>query len=130
MSSKFIGYFKFNDSQLGVFYLEEDSNNFKILPLTEKTFVIDEELEAKQLNHFGPDIKFLPQLIIDYTYICISKTVPIKPIYLCHLKYFIDKSIIYRKGMAGIFGIQWSYKEGYDSPVLLSEDKVLLNLNF
>ena len=46
------------------------------------------------------------------------------------LKYFIDKSIIFRKGMVDIFGIQWNLKEGCDSPVLLSEDKVLLNVDF
>ena len=125
----FIGYFYYNDNQLGVFY--EEDNSYKIHSLAIKTFIIDEELEEKQSNHFGPDIKFLPQLILDSTkFIQVSKTVQIRPFFLCNLKYFIDKSIIFRKGMVDIFGIQWNLKEGYDSPILLSEDEVLLNFNF
>ena len=125
----FIGYFYYNDNQLGVFY--EEDNSYKIHSLAIKTFIIDEELEEKQSNHFGPDIKFLPQLILDSTkFIQVFKTVQIRPFFLCNLKYFIDKSIIFRKGMVDIFGIQWNLKEGYDSPILLSEDEVLLNFNF
>jgi hypothetical protein len=125
----FIGYFYYNDNQLGVFY--EEDNSYKIHSLAIKTFIIDEELEEKQSNHFGPDIKFLPQLILDSTkFIQVFKTVQIRPFFLCNLKYFIDKSIIFRKGMVDIFGIQWNLKEGYDSPILLSEDEVILNFNF
>lgn len=125
----FIGYFYYNDNQLGVFY--EEDNSYKIHSLAIKTFIIDEELEEKQSNHFGPDIKFLPQLILDSTkFIQVSKTVQIRPFFLCNLKYFIDKSIIFRKGMVDIFGIQWNLKEGYDFPIPLYEDEVLLNFNF
>jgi len=113
-----IGYFYYNDNQLGVFY--EEDNSYKIHSLAIKTFIIDEELEEKQSNHFGPDIKFLPQLILDSTkFIQVFKTVQIRPFFLCNLKYFIDKSIIFRKGMVDIFGIQWNLKEEYqDFPVL------------
>ena len=57
-----IGYFYYNDNQLGVFY--EEDNSYKIHSLAIKTFIIDEELEEKQPKSLWARYKVSPPVNI------------------------------------------------------------------
>jgi hypothetical protein len=61
----------------------------------------------------GTNIEHLPQLYVEFKRkIKIRRSEKMESILVVHLLYFIRKDIIFRKGMEGIFGIQWAKISG------------------
>ena len=107
---RFIGFYKYCGELLGSFYemVEEPLSEILVIPFAIKTAVIDNELEAEQMKHFGPAIKHVPQVILNLQEVkYVRSKIDKSPIYVVNLKYFLDRSIVYREGVSNIFGIQF-----------------------
>ena len=111
----FVGYFKYHGHSLGVFYqiTGDPHSNFFVLPLIMKSSIIDEKMEGEQLDNFGPALKFLPQVYLDLSS---TKSLPYRtqkePVYVVDVVYFLDRTLIFRAGTTGVFGIQYLFNDG------------------
>ena len=117
-----LGTFRYEGGNAGVVWQPLDSGNpnFIVYLLIPKTDIVDAALEAQQAEHFGSHISHVPQLVLDLRLsVLLPRSTVLVPIYVVHLRAFLNKSIVYRTGMDDIYAIQCSWPADSFSPVLL-----------